>query len=215
MKFKIPFFIEKKLVKKYSQVYAELETTIFDINGKKIKSRKQIAKSLTGNFLQGMYCQISAANTVDFLPSTFNGVSGTNNNCKDTTGTLNGLMTNFRGNGVVNSPFGIVVGTGNTLPTPQDYIMKTLINPGDVTNDLHYYAQGSSQPVIAVGANTSFVLQRLFQNNSLGTITVNEIGLYAFNGSLLYLYFRDVVLGGDTLLPGQSYTVQITFNITT
>ena len=73
---------------------------------------------------------------------------------------------------------GIVVGTGTTAEASADRALVTKIVEGSGAGQLNH---GSSSFVAAaiVGANTDYVCTRPFTNNSGGSITVQEIGMFA------------------------------------
>jgi hypothetical protein len=119
---------------------------------------------------------------------------------------------------------GIVIGTGNTAVTPQDYALGTKIAHGGAASQMRYGGQEILAPTFS-DPNGSMVLRRLFENASGGSITVNEVGIYAPAGYKVYTsdyhYYcyefcvaRDVVSPGiaiaDTEWLKVTYTVQIT-----
>lgn len=105
--------------------------------------------------------------------------------------------------------YGIVVGTGSTAPTINDYVMETLIAHGVGAGQLQYGAGTYGAP--AYDATTSqFTITRNFANSSGGAITVNEIGLYVTAWDTAVKYFmvlRDVIGGGISVPNGQTLTV--------
>lgn len=206
---KIPFIIEKTFNKIFKpQIVTIVETFIDDIPQKKF-----YGKSLTANYLQFLYAHF-AQNSANFVNSgapfssknTATTTSNTQVSCQSVTENLNAALGD--------ATKGIAVGSGTGAPAPGDYVLGTLIANGSGANQLNYQAQTSIQGAVISGANTSFILERLFTNNSGGSITVNEIGMFVNNAGQ-WLIYRDLVSPGDTIPNGSSYKVNITFQITT
>jgi len=211
---RLPYFLEKKINDALGTFHLTIQTEIRNPDGKLVKRHKQMCKSFTGNFLQALYMQACAGNTTDFVVSSFNG--GNNTNIKATDGfNASSASLLMKLNAAANSSaFGIVCGTGSSAPTALDYKLETLISSGSGAGQLSYLAQGAYQAPSAVGNTTSFILQRLFQNNSAGEIDVAELGIYFSIGAGAPICIaRDLVT--DPILAGQSYTVQYTYQVTT
>jgi hypothetical protein len=113
---------------------------------------------------------------------------------------------------------GIVVGTGNTAVTPADDKLATRILHGTGASLLEYSGCEVLIPTFA-NPNGAMDIRRYFTNNSGGSITVQEVGLYSFgykdsNDVYSYCICRDVVSPGvavaNTELLSVVYTVQIT-----
>lgn len=118
--------------------------------------------------------------------------------------------------------FGIVCGSGSTAFNIEDYRMETPILSGNTSGKL--YAQAQTAPVTSFSGdpdNTVNTLHsRVFNNNSGGTIAVNEVGIiykswiYTANtSSQYYLFSRDVLESTVNVLDGAQLTV--TVSITT
>lgn len=207
---KIPFFIEtfiNKIVK--TQIVTIVECYIDDK-----KTRKFYGKSLTANFLQAIYNHF-ANNDGDFATGTFcNSLIAVGKNTSNSQINSANPDMNLNANTSV-STNGIVVGSGNTAPVPADYKLGTQIATGSGAGQLNYQNQvGLAGPTI-VGQTTSFILQRLFTNNSGGNVNVNEIGLQFLLSGQSYLIYRDVLGSTDVIPDGSTYRVSITFQITT
>jgi hypothetical protein len=129
----------------------------------------------------------------------------------------------YYNNNADNVDFGIVLGSNNTAYNVDDYRMYAPILSGNTAGKL--YAQAQAAPVQSFSGspdNTVNTLHsRVFNNNSGGTITVNEVGIVykTYNGSVSgitthYLLFsRDVLESPVTVLNGAQLTV--TVSITT
>jgi len=116
------------------------------------------------------------------------------------------LYTFYVGAGVGADTWGILIGTGNTAPTINDYSLQSKIahatmNHGAVTWGLPASDASTSQ----------FTITRDFSNVSGGAVTVNEIGLVGYTTrtesySWLHLLIRDVIAGGISVPNGQTLT---------
>lgn len=115
-----------------------------------------------------------------------------------------------------NDDYGIVVGTGTTTPTSEDYALQTQIIHGSSAGQLQYGDCGVSGAGV-VGSNVDMVIARTFVNGSGGDITIREVGLYVEDqfGQTTGYYFclaRDLV--NQTVSNGYvavvSYTVRTT-----
>ena len=93
-----------------------------------------------------------------------------------------------------NTSRGIVIGTGSTPPTIDDYKLEALIPHGTGEGQMLYNAQADTvNEVISGGWRTTLVRQ--FNNNSGASIYVAETGIYAFVafwGSNAYMLCRNV-----------------------
>ena len=108
--------------------------------------------------------------------------------------------------------YGIIVGTGTTAPTIDDYAIETLIDHDaapPTAGALQYGAVAFGAP--SSDATTSqFTITRNFANASGGAITVNEIALYVEGYDTAVRYFmtiRDVIGGGIAVPDGQTLTI--------
>jgi len=83
-------------------------------------------------------------------------------------------------NGSPDASFGIVVGTGDTAFSVEQYALASLIAHGNAASQFAY--QPMATPSVAYNAGTKVWKAshtRIFNNNSGGSITVKEVGLYA------------------------------------
>lgn len=114
---------------------------------------------------------------------------------------------------------GIQVGTGTTAPTPTDDAMEARIAHGESGDEFEY--GGCELIGIAfTDPNGEFTIRRYFTNNSGGSITVNEVGIYSpasttgFQESKIFLIAHDKVAPGVAVADGQilrvTYVPQIT-----
>lgn len=209
---KLKFALLKNL---HSSVIITHETFLLDEKGRKYNKHFKISESLTGNFLQLLYVNFCNGDTVNFQVSSFNGGNNTN--------VLGIANTQVSGNGSARISaataiynYGIVFGSGTNAATPQDYKLQTIITQGNGAGQLNFQAQTSIQAPIAVGANTSFVLQRIATNNSGAPVTVTEQGIYVqinSSASQTICIYRD--LDTQIVPTTQGLQCNITWQVTT
>lgn len=114
--------------------------------------------------------------------------------------------------------YGIMVGTGTTAPTIDDYKLEAQIAHGTGAGQMQYGDVAFGLPT-ASGSVSHFTVTRDFANASGGTITVNEIALYvrALSSEPGYYYkresiwafmiIRDIITGGIDVPDGETLTV--------
>jgi hypothetical protein len=144
-------------------------------------------------------------------------------NGKGTTGTV----LNANSSGGYSQPYawanvssdtqGIVVGTGGAAESYEGFALTTQVLTGNTAGTLLYNAQAIPTPAYNAGTLTwtnAFV--RIFNNNSGGTITISETGLYANcgGGSLYAMILRDLLGATVPVLDGGQLTVTITMTLT-
>jgi len=110
---------------------------------------------------------------------------------------------------------GIMVGTGTTAPTIDDYQLGTRITHGTAAGQLQHGGVAFGLPA-SDPTTSQFTITRDFANASGGSITVNEIGLYVRAsavdygggyGDRYFMVIRDVIAGGLAVPNGQTLTV--------
>ena len=184
---------------------AVLELTVKDKRGKVTDHRVMRSKSFVRQFLELLWIQAFQ------LPEV------TPYNMRDTANALQDIceggyiFASNGGAGVITH--GIIVGTGTTAPTIDDYAIETLIDHDaapPTAGRLQYSAVTFGAP--ASDATTSqFTITRNFANASGGAITVNEIALYVkgykYNTIRHFMVIRDVIGGGIAVPAGQTLTV--------
>ena len=129
----------------------------------------------------------------------------------------------FESDGVVGDVnMGIIVGTGVTAPTINDYVVETIIphdSGGHAAGTLQY-SQMTFGLATSDATSSHFTCTRNFSNATVGDITVNEIALYvkaiksapwsAGTTTQFPAYFmtiRDVIAGGILIQAGQTLTI--------
>jgi len=143
---------------------------------------------------------------------------------KDTGGTastvdFSALVNNYvmACNAGAASAYGIVVGTGVGVEDNMNYALGTAIAHGVGAGQLQYEAHAWTAPAV-VGANVDFEMRRTFTNGSGGSITVEEIAVYArtkkvTSVSTLFCILRDLTGGvavADTYTLSVKYTLRTT-----
>lgn len=109
---------------------------------------------------------------------------------------------------------GIVLGSDDTAFHIDDYRLYVPILSGNTSGTLYAQAQGAPvQSFSGSPDNTENILySRVFNNNSGGTITVKEVGLYT-RANIYACFSRDVLESAVNVLDGAQLTV--TVSITT
>ncbi|MBA7627650.1 hypothetical protein ES703_35117 [subsurface metagenome] len=180
---------------------AILELTVKDKNGKVTDHRVMRSKSFVRQFLELLWIELNKVSKNTPLIMQDTGGAGRHIYENEITFACNA--------GIGVEAHGIIVGTGTTAPTIDDYVIETLIDHGTDPGELQYSAMTFGAP--ASDATTSqFTLTRDFANGSGGAITVNEIGLYVKGYDSATRYFmiiRDVIGGGIAVPDGQTLTV--------
>jgi len=115
-----------------------------------------------------------------------------------------------------NLNWGIVVGTGDTAVTINDYSLETLIAEGAGANQMNYNACGVADYAVSP-PNCSFIVSRAVINNSGSLITVKESGLNCRCWDTVSRYMcgvrdifgtpQDVPNGGSIIVD---YTIRVT-----
>jgi len=184
---------------------------IFDENGKiteHVGPRR--SESYVRQFLDNMWMLFNSSSALTGVPS------------EDTSGNTHQMYSSsYQFNcqatiGVVNT--GIVVGTGSTTPTENDYALQTLIlhdSSPPTSGRMQYGALTFGAPSTDNVSIAQFTITRNFANSSGASITVNEIGLYVQSYKLnggpqgvgYFMTIHDVISGGIAVPNGQTLTV--------
>lgn len=202
--------IQSKLdIPQFTAIPGEEVEEIFDAYSEKIDiHHEQECHSWTRNFYNLIASQMLSVNSTD--SSTF---GDGHINWKDHDGTLRGVSSYaqslYSSNPYQGSSddddYGIVVGTGSTAESFEDYQMDSLIAAGDGAGELNY--SESPEPTFAwdSGARTFDIVHRRYMaNNSGGSITIAEIGLkarvYYSSGQTNYALMARDVLGSSVAI---------------
>jgi hypothetical protein len=209
--------LAKKLHVPIPEVFLELE--VRDKDGNVIQSHRQRSHSWTRN----------AYNIIFYYLSAVQGTEANSLRCQMTNAGWHVMpyvmaSSNFvwdsEGQGyrgpAGNNTMGIVVGTGVGAESFESYQLGTIIASGAGAGQLSYALQ-EAPDVSTVGTTKKTVWVRYFNNNSGGSIGVNEVGLiiyFNYQGGL-YLTERSK-LASTVTVPntGQlkvTYTIQLTY----
>jgi len=89
--------------------------------------------------------------------------------------------------GAGDAAYGIVVGTSDTAFSANHHTLQALIAHGTGSGQFSYQAQAAGSKAYTAGTKTwKSTLTRIFNNNSEGSITVKETGLYYGGASPFY-----------------------------
>ena len=198
----------------------EYEITVRDKNGKVIEHRREESKSLVKNFL----LLLNAAFKLDYSSVVDTGGTARNASarCYWHVSWCNGgggyTVTYYTGWTVLagegDDTFGIVVGTGDTPVTADDYNLESKIAHGTGAGQLSYGAVTLYDPVVVDANKVKQQIIRSFTNNSGADITVKEIGLIVktSHDNYLVMVIRDIITA--TTVPDGG-TLDLSLFITT
>lgn len=163
---------------------------------------------------------VSRSYVIGFLDGLAIHMRDTTANVKDTGGTIRAITPYTYMNdctiGVNDDTHGIVVGTGTTAVAISDFQLETQIAHGIGAGQLSHGASGNTAPV-TIGTKRRFLLTRSFTNQSGGSITVNECGIYVRCGVAPWYYFldvRDIISGGQAVPDTKTLTIQYEIYVT-
>ena len=168
---------------------AFIEIEVRDKKGKILEKRREEAHSWVGNFIKALYGLLATSaikNTTISIIDTENQSIGFPQVPSESDSVL--FVKAVAGN----DDFGIIVGSGNTPVTLDDYNLEAKIPHGTGTGQIQYNYTTMEEPVISDN-NISFRIIRTFTNVSGGDIIVREIGLVALKYSKYFLIARDVL----------------------
>jgi hypothetical protein len=183
---------------------AILELTVRNKKGEVTERQEMLSESFVKQFLQCLWISCARIATGNRIKDYW---------IKDLDGDLNPVQVasnSFQANAGPNvDTYGILVGTGTTAPTIDDYQMETKITHGIGAGQLQYSAVAFGAPT-SDGTVSHFTITRDFSNASGSPITVREVGLVVLigrmgSGSDYYLTIRDSV--NITIPDGETLTV--------
>lgn len=186
---------------------------IKDFNGKILKkSRKRRSHSFVKQFIQYLYFAASSSETISSVVDTSN-TSRTLTNWGSSSSW--GITFNISTVGAV-STYGIVVGTGSTAVTIDDYKLATQVAQGTSSGQLEHSTMVYGAPATDA-SGTTFRLTRDFTNNSGGNIILNEVGViiagYDGSSTRYFLIIRDIL--SPTITVNNLTTLTINYNLRT
>jgi len=191
-----------------------LKTVVKDRNGKIISENEQKCNSYVKNFLLLLNAgfRISTSSVVD----TGGTVQNTGAKAHYSNGWCNFggyTITTYGGwsalAGAGDDTFGIVVGTGDTPVTADDYNLASKIAHGTDAGQLSYGAVTLYDPFVS-DYTVKQRIARSFTNNSGADITVKEIGLIVKTSvdNYLVMIIRDVITA-KTVPAGGSLDIEL------
>jgi hypothetical protein len=113
------------------------------------------------------------------------------------------------------SSYGVVIGTGTTANSTTTVALASLIANGTGAGQMQYGASTVGSTSIS-GSTIYLPLSRTMTNNSGGTITVGEAGIYVRQGSpgYTFCFVRDVLATAQPVANGNSITINYQLQIT-
>jgi len=180
------------------QPYGEVVTKIIDKEGFVRKKTSKNMDSLLANFWR--FVQLGFVGSL----TGFQTVGG---------GTLeefgNSFYTVMGGEG---ETIGLTVGTGTTAVAIDDHNLASRISHGNSAGQLYHLTNNAS----VQDSGRKVTISRIFENNSGGSINVNEVGLTAGTStnspdSDSFMIIRDVLGSTDTVAGGEAIVIEYQF----
>ena len=201
-------------------------------DGEIIKEYEKDARSFVKNFLMALYSSLinGTVSLVDVNGNTITntGIIGvwSNNWCNSGRASwCNGgtMKLGCAGYLELNAPegndsYGIVVGTGATPVSPDDYKLEQKIPHGSGDNQLYYQKTSVGKPNVSDG-KVKLTISRVFRNDGSVDLNINEVGLQVLvkdtsNNTYCVLIVRDVLPQTETI-PGVGGVMIVTYSIST
>jgi len=146
-----------------------------DDKGRVIYNKRFASKSFVANWIQWLYSAFTNS-TVQNMNTTSGSSAGGGIPCNNGGPSATNTVTIMAGTD--NPTYGIVVGSGTSTPTINDFELGNQIQNGTGANQLQY-GNMTALSVIISSANNQMILefQRTFVNGSGASVTVTEVGL--------------------------------------
>ena len=179
--------------------------TIRDRDGKLVSLEHLKSRSMLGNWYRILYAHMaSTATSLIHTSGIDRGAVHSEENWKFKAAADEDLI-------------GIVIGTGSTAVTINDFKLDSQIMNGTGPGQMRHLVSTPGWPSVA-SSSCDFLTSRTFLNNSGGSITVRESGIYCrVKGPTYYGYaciVRDVLASSQAVPDGGSITVDYTLRIT-
>lgn len=184
------------------EVGAVLELIVRNKDGKIVEQRTLKSKSFVRQFLELLWIQ--AFQLPEIAPYSL----------RDTSNTLRDICESRltfacdAGEGV--TTLGIIIGSGTTAPTIDDYAIETLIAHGTSSNQLQYSTVTFGAPSSSATIS-QFTITRNFANASGDNVAVYEIALYVkaykYTDTYYFMTIRDTISGGINVPNGDTLTI--------
>lgn len=184
------------------KLWAYFTLEVRDREGRLLKRIRRRSRSYVIGFL-------------DFLAADWRNASGSITDTGGTSRTVTPAMDYACNGAYQDDTYGPVVGTGTTAVAVTDTKLVTQIAQGSGAGQLDHLATTTTAPATS-GSTRSFTVQRVFVNNSGGTITIQECGVYGLESanSWKFCLVRDLVSGGQAVANGGSATLTYTIGVT-
>jgi hypothetical protein len=110
---------------------------------------------------------------------------------------------------------GVVIGTGTTAESFEHFALSAVVPAGNASGQMAYNAMTYYEPTYDSGDKKwQQKRERVFNNNSGASITVNEVGMIMQHQSYPVLMSRDLLSEGVTVPNGGQLTVTYTIEMT-
>ncbi len=192
------------------QMYVRIR--VHDKDGNLVHDHQEESRSLVKAFLAGLLANMSNSA----------GLGGTHNDILGAAKTIEvadaAAQAQFESKGTAtDDDEGIVIGTTNTAVDITDEKLVAQVVHGTSSGQMEYELQTYSSDIAISDPNATFLTSRVFSNNSGGTITVRETGIYARIGTTTAVVFdfcivRDVPTE-VAVADSSTCTVDYTFKI--
>ena len=104
---------------------------------------------------------------------------------------------------------GILVGTGSTAVTADDFQLETEIADGSASGELVRAAGVEYEGILGTSTGYTVLFEKTFTNSSGASITINEVAIYHLStGSVKIMGVRDVLSVGVVVLDAESIVVR-------
>ena len=104
---------------------------------------------------------------------------------------------------------GILLGTGSTAVTADDFQLETVIDDGSASGELVRAASVEYEGILGTSTGYTVLFEKTFTNSSGASITINEVAIYHLStGSTLIMGVRDVLSSGVVVLDNESVVVR-------
>jgi len=192
-----------------------IEKQRFSKDGNILESKADISHSFIKNFLGCLYRQMSS------LSFSMLDIDG---NARNYSGHVNMMPApqadggqRVYGNEEARTKYGdevgILIGTGTSAVSAQDYYLAAKINHGTGAGEMEYFG-GRLNDVVIDGDDTYFDIERIFRNGSGDSIVVKEYGFSVIAYRYPTLVIRDSYSGaGDWITVADGEYLKVTYRI--
>ncbi len=192
-----------------------LQTQILDKDKNIIKQKAFIAQSFVSNFLACLMRNMKQNSVTMIDTSTTERTVSVTDNFLSTiiAGGTTELSANQQSTGDSADNIGLLVGTSVSATTWNQSSMVSKIAHGTGSGELEYFG-GFIGDVVLSGADAYFDIERIFRNNSGGSIDVKEFGLVGLISTYGYLYVRDAFTdSGDWATVADGEYLKVTYRL--